>query len=154
AARSRCVARTRWSAVGSKRLGWNPSARTTSPRAGVPTRSTRRLNQSHQFRGSRRGSRMTDARGDVILEVRNLVKHFQLGGGFLGREPAVVKAVDNVSFEIRRGETLGLVGESGCGKTTTGRCVLQLERATSGQVIFEGRDLTTLSDSDLRQVRR
>ena len=92
--------------------------------------------------------------GDVILEVRNLVKHFHLGGGFLGRQPAVVKAVDNVSFEIRRGETLGLVGESGCGKTTTGRCVLQLERPTSGQVIFDGKDLTTLSEAELRQVRR
>ena len=97
---------------------------------------------------------MADGQGDVILEVRNLVKHFHLGGGFLGREPAVVKAVDNVSFEIRRGETLGLVGESGCGKTTTGRCVLQLERPTSGQVIFEGKDLTTLSEAELRQVRR
>ena len=97
---------------------------------------------------------MTDERGDVILEVRNLVKHFHLGGGFLGKGAAVVKAVDNVSFEIRRGETLGLVGESGCGKTTTGRCVLQLERPTSGQVVFEGRDLTALSESDLRQVRR
>ena len=97
---------------------------------------------------------MTGSPGDVILEVRNLVKHFYLGGGFLGTAPAVVRAVDGVSFTIRRGETLGLVGESGCGKTTTGRCVLQLERPTSGQVIFEGRDLTVLSDSELRKVRR
>jgi oligopeptide/dipeptide ABC transporter ATP-binding protein len=98
---------------------------------------------------------MTDGRGgEVILEVRNLVKHFHLGGGFLGRSPGVIRAVDGVSFTINRGETLGLVGESGCGKTTTGRCVLQLERPTSGQVIFEGRDLTALSDSALRQVRR
>jgi oligopeptide/dipeptide ABC transporter ATP-binding protein len=86
--------------------------------------------------------------------VRNLVKHFHLGGGFLGKAPAVIRAVDGVSFTIRRGETLGLVGESGCGKTTTGRCVLQLERPTSGQVIFQGRDLTTLSHSELREVRR
>jgi oligopeptide transport system ATP-binding protein len=97
---------------------------------------------------------MPEGPGEVILEVRNLVKHFQLGGGFLGKAPAMIRAVDGVSFTIRRGETLGLVGESGCGKTTTGRAVLQLERPTSGQVIFEGRDLTTLSDSELRQVRR
>jgi oligopeptide transport system ATP-binding protein len=66
----------------------------------------------------------------------------------------VVRAVDGVSFAIRRGETLGLVGESGCGKTTTGRCILQLERPTSGQVIFEGRDLTTLPPAELQRVRR
>jgi oligopeptide/dipeptide ABC transporter ATP-binding protein len=93
--------------------------------------------------------------GDVILEVRNLVKHFHVsGGGFLGGHSAVVKAVDDVSLSIRRGETLGLVGESGCGKTTTGRCILMLERPTSGQVMFEGRDLTTLAPSELRAVRR
>ena len=93
--------------------------------------------------------------GDVILEVRNLVKHFHVGGGgFLGGYSAVVKAVDGVSLSIRRGETLGLVGESGCGKTTTGRCILMLERPTSGQVIFEGRDLTTLAPAELRAVRR
>jgi oligopeptide/dipeptide ABC transporter ATP-binding protein len=91
---------------------------------------------------------------DVILEVRNLVKHFRVGGGFLSGAAAVVKAVDDVSFTILRGETLGLVGESGCGKTTTGRCILQLERPTSGQVIFEGRDLTALSEAELRPVRR
>jgi len=92
--------------------------------------------------------------GDIILEVRNLVKHFPVGGGFLGGKPALVKAVDGVSFSIRRGETLGLVGESGCGKTTTGRCILQLERPTSGQIIFEGRDLTAVSEAELRKVRR
>ena len=97
---------------------------------------------------------MKNGQSDVILEVRNLVKHFHLGGGLLGASAAVVKAVDGVSFTIRRGETLGLVGESGCGKTTTGRCVLQLERPTSGQVIFEGRDLTAMSDAELRHVRR
>ena len=73
---------------------------------------------------------MTD--NGALLEVRNLVKHFHVGGGLFGGAPGVVRAVDGVSFAIRRGETLGLVGESGCGKTTTGRCILQLERPTSG----------------------
>jgi oligopeptide/dipeptide ABC transporter ATP-binding protein len=94
---------------------------------------------------------MTEA---PILEVRNLVKHFPIGGGLFGGEAAVIKAVDGVSFSIRRGETLGLVGESGCGKTTTGRCILQLEKPTSGEIIFEGRDLATLSAGELRKVRR
>jgi len=92
--------------------------------------------------------------GDVLLEVRNLVTHFTVGGGLFGGRPGVVRAVDGVSFAIRRGETLGLVGESGCGKTTTGRSILQLERPTSGQVIFEGRELTTLDEAALRSVRR
>jgi oligopeptide transport system ATP-binding protein len=94
------------------------------------------------------------AGGDVLLEVRDLVKHFSVGGGMFGGRAGTVRAVDGVSFTLRRGETLGLVGESGCGKTTTGRCILQLERPTAGQVIFEGRDLATLSDADLRPVRR
>src|SRR6266540_7466919 len=89
-----------------------------------------------------------------LLEVRNLVKHFRVGGGLFGSRAGVVRAVDGVSFEIRRGETLGLVGESGCGKTTTGRCILQLERATSGQIVFEGRDLTVLGEAELRPIRR
>jgi oligopeptide transport system ATP-binding protein len=89
-----------------------------------------------------------------LLEVRNLVKHFPVGGGLFGGKPGLVQAVDGVSFSIARGETLGLVGESGCGKTTTGRCILQLERPTSGQVLFEGRDLTTLDEAELRAVRR
>ncbi len=94
------------------------------------------------------------AGGEVLLEVRNLVTHFTVGGGFFGGRAGVVRAVDGVSFSIRRGETLGLVGESGCGKTTTGRSILQLERPTSGQVIFEGRDLTALGEVELRAVRR
>ena len=84
---------------------------------------------------------------DALLEVRNLVKHFPVGKG-------AVRAVDDVSFTLRRGETLGLVGESGCGKTTTGRCVLRLEKPTSGQILFEGIDLATLSDDALRKTRR
>ena len=92
--------------------------------------------------------------GDVLLEVRHLVKHFAVGGGFFGGPAGLVRAVDDVSFAIRRGETLGLVGESGCGKTTTGRCILQLERPTSGQVIFEGRDLSGLDLNEMRPIRR
>jgi oligopeptide transport system ATP-binding protein len=92
------------------------------------------------------------AETDTVLEVRNLVMHFQVGTGFFGAR-GLVRAVDGVSFSLGRGETLGLVGESGCGKTTTGRCVLQLERPTSGEVIFEGRNLATLDTAELRQVR-
>ncbi|OGL20555.1 MAG: peptide ABC transporter substrate-binding protein [Candidatus Rokubacteria bacterium RIFCSPLOWO2_12_FULL_71_22] len=88
-----------------------------------------------------------------LLEVRDLVKEFHVGGGLFGK-PGVVRAVNGVSFTIRRGETLGLVGESGCGKTTTGRCILQLERPTRGEIVFEGRELTTLADAELRRVRR
>jgi len=91
---------------------------------------------------------------EVLLRVENLVKHFPVGGGMFSGPSAVVRAVDDVSFTIRRGETLGLVGESGCGKTTTGRCILQLERATSGRIVFEGVDLTTLGEAELRSVRR
>ena len=91
---------------------------------------------------------------EVLLEVRDLVKHFPVGGGLFAKPRGLIRAVDGVSFSIHRGETLGLVGESGCGKTTTGRCVLQLERPTRGAVVFEGRDLTTLPDSELRRRRR
>jgi oligopeptide/dipeptide ABC transporter ATP-binding protein len=91
---------------------------------------------------------------DVILEVRDLRKHFEVGGGMFGGRRGIVRAVDGVSFALRRGETLGLVGESGCGKTTTGRCILQLEQPTSGQIIFEGRDLAGVDARELRAVRR
>jgi oligopeptide/dipeptide ABC transporter ATP-binding protein len=91
---------------------------------------------------------------EALLEVQNLVKHFPVGGGMFSGPTGLVRAVDDVSFSIQRGETVGLVGESGCGKTTTGRCILQLERATSGRILFEGVDLTTLDQAALRAVRR
>jgi oligopeptide transport system ATP-binding protein len=91
---------------------------------------------------------------DVLLQVEDLVKHYPVGGGMFAKPVGAVKAVDGVSFTLRRGETLGLVGESGCGKTTTGRCILQLERPTSGRIVFEGVDLVTLDDAALRAVRR
>ena len=92
---------------------------------------------------------------DILLEVRNLRMHFPVTSGMLfQRTVAYVKAVDDVSFTVRRGETLGLVGESGCGKTTTGRCILQLYKPTSGQVIFDGQDLTRLGTKQMRTMRR
>ncbi|WP_041076045.1 ABC transporter ATP-binding protein [Thermotoga caldifontis] len=90
---------------------------------------------------------------EVLLEVRNLVKHFPVRAGILQRTVAVVKAVDGVSFHIKRGETFGLVGESGCGKTTTGRCVLMLETPTSGEILFNGVDITKLTQKQLRSLR-
>ena len=92
---------------------------------------------------------------DILLEINNLKMYFPVTSGMLfQRTVAHVKAVDDVSFAIRRGETLGLVGESGCGKTTTGRCILQLYKPTSGQVMFEGQDLTQLGTKQMRAMRR
>lgn len=91
----------------------------------------------------------------VIVEVRGLKKYFPVYSGLITqRVVGWVKAVDSVSFFIRRGETLGLVGESGCGKTTTGRCILQLDRPTEGAILFEGAELTAMSDVDLRPLRQ
>lgn len=90
-----------------------------------------------------------------LLEVTNLKMYFPVTSGIVfQRKVADVKAVDNVSFTINKGETLGLVGESGCGKTTTGRCLLQLYKPTEGEVKFNGQDVTKLSNSDMRQMRR
>jgi oligopeptide transport system ATP-binding protein len=91
---------------------------------------------------------------EPLLEVRNLHKHFPIGGGMFTKPVGVVRAVDGVSFTIRKGETLGLVGESGCGKTTTGRCILQLEQPTGGSIVFEGIDMVSLDAAELRAVRR
>lgn len=92
---------------------------------------------------------------EVLLQVKNLVKHFPITQGILiQRKIGAVHAVDDVTFDIFKGETLGLVGESGCGKSTTGRTIIQLYRPTSGQVIFEGVDLVSVKGEQLRKTRR
>ncbi len=89
-----------------------------------------------------------------LVEVRNLVKHFPITGGILQRVVGQVRAVDGVSFDIRRGETLGLVGESGCGKTTVGRLLLRLIEPTSGTIRFDGTDITQIRGAALKPYRR
>ncbi|HEY1361156.1 MAG TPA: ABC transporter ATP-binding protein [Xanthobacteraceae bacterium] len=92
---------------------------------------------------------------EVLIEVKNLKMYFPVTSGVVVQQTVGhIKAVDDVSFVVRRGETLGLVGESGCGKTTTGRCILQLYRPTAGTVLFDGRDLCSMDGRELRGMRR
>jgi len=90
---------------------------------------------------------------ETLLEVNDLKKHFPIRGGVLSRTVGYVYAVDGVSFKIKKGETLGLVGESGCGKTTVGRCILRLIEPTSGGILFEGTDITKIDDKHMAKVR-
>ncbi|MDE0461335.1 MAG: ATP-binding cassette domain-containing protein [Caldilineaceae bacterium] len=108
---------------------------------------------------------MTETTGEMsmnertIISVRNLVKHFPIEAGFLRRQVGLVKAVDDVNFDLNEGETLALVGESGCGKTTTSHCIIQAQRPTAGRVLFrigdaEPMDLTQMEKGELKEARR
>ncbi|MCE7792656.1 dipeptide ABC transporter ATP-binding protein [Salipaludibacillus sp. CUR1] len=89
-----------------------------------------------------------------LLKVNNLKQYFPIKGGIFGRRVNDVKAVDDVSFAVKPGETLSIVGESGCGKSTTGRAILRLDEPTSGEVTFQGKDLLSLSKSEMRKMRK
>jgi len=90
---------------------------------------------------------------ETLLEISDLKKHFPIRGGILGRTVGYVYAVDGISFKIGKGETMGLVGESGCGKTTVGRCILRLIEPTSGEILFEGIDITDIDDKQMAKLR-
>ncbi|MCI0414769.1 dipeptide ABC transporter ATP-binding protein [bacterium] len=89
-----------------------------------------------------------------LLEIRNLVKHYSLKRGLFSRVSGILKAVDGVSFEVKQGETFGLVGESGCGKTTLARCVVRLIEPTSGEIFFDGQNIIKLPQEEMRRTRR
>jgi ABC-type oligopeptide transport system ATPase subunit len=91
---------------------------------------------------------------NALVEAENIKVHFPITAGLFQRTVGAVRAVDDISFDIRKGETLGLVGESGCGKSTTGRALIRLRELTEGRVKFDGVDLTTLKRDQLRKMRR
>jgi len=97
---------------------------------------------------------VTPSSDNILVDVKDLKMHFPVTRGILRRKVADIKAVDGVSFKVKRGETLGLVGESGCGKTTTGRCVLRLYRPTAGRIFFEGNDISQDAEDKIRPLRR
>lgn len=94
------------------------------------------------------------SQNEILIEVRNLKKYFTVNHGFFAKSKKYVKAVDDVSFYIRKGETLGLVGESGCGKSTTGRTIIKLYEPTGGEVIYDGVDISKLSEAELKPYRK
>jgi peptide/nickel transport system ATP-binding protein len=100
------------------------------------------------------GGISSSARNESLLEVQNLKVHFPIKHGFFSGRGSVVKAVDDVSFSVAPGETVGLVGESGCGKTTLGRAIVKLVRPISGRIVLEGQDMGKLNGAPLRECRR
>src|SRR3954469_25753185 len=96
----------------------------------------------------------TASPGEPLMEVRDLVKHFPIRKGLLQRQVGAVRAVDGVSFDVLRGETLGLVGESGCGKSTTARLLLRLMAPTSGSIRFQGEEIADIKRARLKELRR
>ena len=117
--------------------------------------STESRNPRAQSRGPVAESREPRAESrEPLLSVRNLTKHYERKTGIFGGNKGVVKAVDGVSFDVYPGETLGLVGESGCGKTTTGRAILRLIEPTAGEVVFDGQDVLAMDAGTLRRARR
>ena len=103
--------------------------------------------------GPRPGS-ADERNGEALVEVRDLKTYYPIKAGILRRTVGQVRAVDGVDFEVRRGEVFGLVGESGCGKTTLGRTIVRLEKATSGQVLLDGGDVLSFDGRDLKKMRR
>jgi len=97
---------------------------------------------------------MLASENEILLEVKNLSKYFPIRGGILNKPVGAVHAVDNVSFSIKKGETLGLVGESGCGKSTLGKTLLRLIEPSAGQIIFDGIDITQLNTREMRSIRQ
>jgi len=97
---------------------------------------------------------LMNSQNEILLKVEDLKMHFPIYRGVFQRQVGAVHAVDGVSFDVKRGETLGLVGESGCGKTTTGRAILQLYKPTAGKVYFDGADLISLKREEMRWMRR
>jgi ABC-type glutathione transport system ATPase component len=153
--------RTQDKAGGDRRLGTDPDqSRPRLPlRAALPLRHGRlQRERAYAARDRARPPHGLPPRrcgmSAPLLRVTDLKKHFPVAGGLFSREVGQVYAVDGVSFAVDRGETLGLVGESGCGKSTTGRCVLRLIEPTSGEIVFDGQNVLNLGGNDLRAMRR
>ena len=128
--------------------------RSVDPTASIPPRRDKRADTMQHVMAGPEVSNIKPWQDDIILDVKDLRMYFPVTRGLLRRKVADVKAVDNVSFKIKKGETFGLVGESGCGKTTVGRCTQRLYRPTGGQILFEGQDVAPLSGNKIKTLRR